>query len=99
MSVSRIVMYAHLLRRLVAPEGQPTSSTFHDSTRAEATQNACFVVLGRMYRCRDSIIRLRKKGSACWADPVATSWCSQAKFVRAGVAKDMTRLTVRKLAA
>ena len=27
-------IYLHLLRRLIAPEGQPTPSTFHDSTRA-----------------------------------------------------------------
>ena len=87
-------LYVHFLRRLVAPEGQPTPSTFHYSTRTEATKNARLVVLGRMQRCRDSVIGLGEKSSACWADPITTSWCSQTELVRAMVAKDMARLAV-----
>lgn len=92
-------LYAHFLRRLVAPEGQPTPSTFHNSTRTEATKNARLVVLGRMQRCRDSVIGLREKSSACWADSITTSWCSQTKLVRASVAEDMAGLAVSQVQA
>ena len=91
--------FVHFLRRLVTPESQPTPSTFHNSTRTEATKNTGLVVLGRMQRCRDSVIRLRKKSSACRTDAITASWCSQAQLVGAGVAEDMARLAMSAMQA
>lgn len=92
-------LYVHFLGRLVAPEGQSTPSTLHNSTRAEATKNTRLVVLGRVQGRRDSVIRLGENGLTCWADPITTSWRSQTEFVRARVAKNMARLNVSTMKA
>lgn len=41
----------HLLRRLIAPKGQSSSSTFHDCTWTKAAKHARLIVLSGLQGC------------------------------------------------
>lgn len=84
------MLSVHFLRGLVAPEGQSTTGTFHDSARAKATEHTSLVVFGRLQRRRHSVVGLSENCLTCGADTIGSRWGSQAERVRAGVAEDVT---------
>ena len=86
----------HLLRRLITPKSQSTTSALHNSTRTEPTQYTGLVVFRWLQKCRHRIVGLSEDSLACWADSLPSSCSSQAQGIRALVAEDMTGLPVSK---
>ena len=86
----------HLLRRLVTPKSQPTTSALHNSTRTKPTQYTGLVVFRWLQKCGHRIVGLSEDSLACWADSLPSSCNSQTQGIRALVAEDMTGLSVSK---
>lgn len=81
--------YPHLLRNLILVERQSTSTALHDDRRAQAAENACLVVFGRIELCSDSIIGVRELGIACGTYTDAVCRSRKTKSIGAWYAEDV----------
>lgn len=71
--------HLHFLNCLVCPEAQRTTCAFDYDTRAQATQDTCFVLLARLEIGYHSVIRVVQRGAASRARRVPSTQVRQAQ--------------------